>query len=422
MSVHTHEIPRRVVITGMGVIAPNGQDLGTFWRSVREGISAAGPISRFNTSALPSKIGCEIKDFDPSRYMDGRKSRRFELSIQYAIAASVLAARDSAIDFARIDPERVGVVEGGTVSAMESNLKGQIIYLEKGYKAVSPFVILNSYFGGGSGEIAIELGIKGHAVSYSSSSATGNDVMGYAFNLIRQDEVDIMLAGGSEAPLLEPLWGGFCQTGVMTCRNDRPREAMRPFDRTRDGFLLGEGAAFVVLEELAHALARGASIYAEVVGHGRSCEAYHSVAPHPDGVGLCRAMEKALRQARLHSLEIDYINAHGTATETNDVVETKAIKTVFGEHAHQIGVSSTKPVTGHLLGAAGALETVIVALAIKNQEMPPTLNLKEPEVGCDLDYVPNKGRRFPIRAAMNLNVGFGGKNSCLILRQFPGRQ
>jgi len=422
MILNGNEMQRRVVITGMGVIAPNGQDLDAFWQTVRDGVSAAGPITRFDTAKMPNKVGCEIRDFDGSRYMDAKKSRRLDLSIQYEVAASVLAARDAGIEFADLDADRVGVVEGTSVSGLESTFRNHRNFLDRGYRAISPFTMINGYFGAGSGEIALELGIRGQALSYSTGSASGNDVMGYALRTIQLDEADLMIAGGTEAPLLEPFWGVFCQTKVMTRRNDQPKEAMRPFDRTRDGFLLGEGAAFVVLEELSHALARGAKVYAEVAGHGRSCEAFDSVAPHPEGVGMCRAMQKALKHARMHSSEIDYINVHGTATGSNDVVETKAIKAVLGEHAKRVAVSSTKPVTGHLLGAAGALETVICALAIQHQAIPPTLNLNEPEADCDLDYVPNRCRPFPLRNVMNLSTGFGGKNSCLVLRRLMSRE
>ncbi|HTE88267.1 MAG TPA: beta-ketoacyl-[acyl-carrier-protein] synthase family protein, partial [Terriglobales bacterium] len=295
---------------------------------------------------------------------------------------------------------------------------GQSAYLARGYRSMSPFTLINAYCGGGSGEIALELGIKGHAISYSSSSASGSDAIGYATSMIEQDEVDVMVAGGVEAPLLAPLWGAFCLTKVVTSRNETPQEAMRPFDRHRDGFLLGEGAAFVVLEELSYALGRGARIYAEVAGHGRSCEAYHSVSPHPDGIGLHRAMEKALRRAKLHASEVDYINAHGTATEANDRVETRAIRRLFGEHASRLAVSSTKPVTGHLLAAAGALETVVCVLTLTHKKIPLTLNFKEPADECDLDYVGGESRAYPVRVAMNISSGFGGKNSCLILKEY----
>jgi 3-oxoacyl-[acyl-carrier-protein] synthase II len=237
--------------------------------------------------------------------------------------------------------------------------------------------------------------------------------------MIRHEDVNVMVAGGAEAPIVPHIWGGLCLSRVMTRRNSTPLESMRPFDRSRDGMLLGEGAAYLVLEELSYALSRGARIYAEILGHGRSCEAYHPVAPHPEGIGYHRAMQKALRDARISPDSVDYINAHGTATDANDVVETKAIKRVFGAHASRVAISSTKPVTGHLLGATGALETVVCALAVYHQEIPLTLNLHEPDPECDLDYVPDRSRPYPIRAAMNLSSGFGGKNSCLILSRYP---
>jgi len=409
---------RRVVITGMGVIAPNGCSLTEFWRTIRDGISAAGPVTRFDTSKVPNKIACEIKDFDASRYMEFKKARRFDRSIQYGLAAAVQAVEDAAIDFGASDPDRVGIVEATSVSGMESTLTAHLAFLSKGYRGMSPFTFLNAYCGGGSGETAIELGIKGHAITYCSGSCSGNDAIGYALQMIQSDDVDVMVAGGTEAPLLEGFWSGFCVTDVMTRHNETPKEAMRPFDKTRDGFLLGEGASYLVLEELAYALERGARIYAEVIAHGRSCEAYHSLLPHPDGLGLSKAMWKALRGACLHPTEVDYVNAHGTATESNDLVETRAIKSVFGERAKRVAISSTKPITGHLLGAAGAVETVVCALAIKNREIPATINLTEPAEGCDLDYVPNSLRPFPVRVAMNLSTGFGGKNSCLILKEY----
>jgi 3-oxoacyl-[acyl-carrier-protein] synthase II len=411
---------RRVVITGMGVISACGQNLDKFWDRIVRGDSAATQVTRFETSKVPYKIAAELQDFKLGDYMEAKKGRRFDLSVQYAVAASSLAAKDASVNFEQFDPDRVGIVEGTSVSGMEASFKGQTAFETKGYRSMSPFTLINAYSGGGSGEVALELGIKGHALTYSSGSASGNDVIGYALKMIRDDEVDVMVAGGTEAPLLAPLWGAFCLTRVMTSRNDAPKTSMRPFDKQRDGFLLGEGAAFLVMEELAHALGRGARIYAEVLGHGRSVEAYHSVAPHPEGIGMYRAIEKALRDASIHATDVDYINVHGTATETNDLVETKAIKRLFQEHARRLAVSSTKPVTGHLLAAAGALETVVCALAAHRQIIPMTANLSDPAEGCDLDYVMGRSRPYPPRVVLNTSVGFGGKNSCLVLRRFQG--
>jgi 3-oxoacyl-[acyl-carrier-protein] synthase II len=410
---------RRVVVTGMGVVAANGCDLDTFWDTVRRGVSSGAPLTRFDPGEMPGRIAAEVKEFDGRQYLPAKSAKRLDLSTQYGITAARRAVEDSGLNLDGIDPDRIGVVEGISLGGTETTLRGQVALMERNYKAINAYSLINGYTGSGSGEIALALRLKGHAVTLCSSSASGNDAIGYALNMIRQDDTDVMITGGNEAPLLPALWAVFCVTRVMTFDNDHPQEAMRPFDRRRTGFLLGEGAGYLVLEELTHALARGARIYAEVLGHGRSCEAFHSVAQQPDGSGLRRAMEKALRQARLRASEIDYINAHGTATENNDLVETRAIKALFGPHAQRVAVSSTKPVTGHLMGAAGAVETVICALALHHQEIPPTPNLVEPEVGCDLDYVRGQSRPYPLRRVMNLNIGFGGKNSCLVLGAAP---
>jgi 3-oxoacyl-[acyl-carrier-protein] synthase II len=409
---------RRVVITGMGLIAPNGNTLPAFWNSIRNGISAGNRMTRFDPGAAPTLIAAQVEHFEPADYMDAKLARRLDASHRYGVAAARLAQQDAGIDFSTVDADRVGVVEGTTASSNETASKGDEGYLRKGYKGVGPWALFNGYQGAGAGEIAKELGIQGHSITLSSSSASGNDALGYALGMIRNEEVDVMVAGGSEAPIVPHIWGALCLAKVLSRRNDTPQQAMRPFDESRDGILLGEGAAYLVLEELSYALSRGARIYAEILGHGRSCEAYHPVAPHPDGIGLHRAMQKAVREAQIDISEIDYINAHGTATDANDVVETKAIKRIFGPHAHRVGVSSTKPVTGHLMGAAGALETIVCALAVHHQEMPLTLNHRERAEECDLDYIPGQSRPYPVRAAMNLSSGFGGKNSCLILRRY----
>ena len=414
--------PRRVVITGMGVIAPNGRDLDTFWNSLSKGISGADYVTRFDTSKLPNKFAAEVKGFNASDYMGAKRAKRCDLVTQYSIAAARLAVDDSGLDMSGCDPDRIGIVEGTTVSGMESMFRGQQTYLRGGYRALSPFTVINAYCGEGSSNIALEVGIKGHALTYCSGCASGNDAVGYALMMIRQDETDIMLAGATDDTMAEPMYGGFCLLKIMSRSQDDPRTAMRPFDRTRDGFVLGEGAAFLVLEELSHALSRGANIYAEVLSHGRSCEAYHGTDTHPEGIGFCRSMEKAMKKARLHPSDIQYINAHGTATPSNDPIETKAIKAILKDHAYMVAISSTKPITGHMMGAAGASETVVCALAIKRQEIPATINLTDRAEGCDLDYVPNVSRPYPLRVAANLSAGFGGKNSCLLLGKYPADQ
>jgi 3-oxoacyl-[acyl-carrier-protein] synthase II len=410
---------RRVVITGLGVIAPNGNTIAEFWSSIREGRSAAAPLTRFPANDAPVKIACEVKRFAPEDYMEPKVARRLDRSIQYAIAAAQNALKDSALKIESLAPDRVGVVEGTTVSNNETAARADEAWKRRGYKGISLFAMINGYSGGGSGEIAIELGIRGHAITLSSGSASGNDVMGYALSMVQNDEADVMIAGGAEAPILPQIWGTFCQGKVMTRFAGEPREAMKPFDVTRSGFVLGEGAGFVVMEELSHAVARGARIYAEIVSHGRACEAYHPVAPEPGGLGVFQAMQRALSRGRIESPEVDYINAHGTATEANDVVETRALKKLFGPYAKRMGVSSTKPVTGHLMAAAGAIETVVTALAVHHQIIPPTANLRVPDPECDLDYVVGGARPYPIRVALNLSSGFGGKNACLALRRWP---
>ncbi len=410
---------RRVVITGMGVIAPSGKDIKTFWANVRDGISAAAPVSRFDASRLPVKIAAEVKDFDITKFINSRKPGRFDLTIQYGVAAATLAVTDSGLDLQSVEPDRVGVVEGTTISGAGSIIKARDSYVanDSNYRSLHPYNVIAGYCGEGSSTISLHLGIHGHAVTYCSGCASGNDAIGYALRMIQCDDVDVAVAGGSEETM-EMLHVGFCRVRAMTEQSGEPGQAMKPFDRRRDGFVLGEGAAFFVLEELSHALGRGARIYAEVAGHGRSCEAYHATDPHPDGVGYSRAMEKALRHARINPSEVDYINAHGSATPQNDPIETHAIKTVFREHARRVSISATKPITGHLMGASGTLETMICALAIWHQEIPPTINLDEPDPGCDLDYVPGTARSFPVRVGLNLNAGFGGRYACLALRRY----
>ena len=409
---------RRIVITGMGVITAPAQRLDKFWDCIRHGISGGKLMTRFPAGASPTLIAAQIDDFSAADYMDAKLARRMDYSHRYSVAAARLAQQDAGIDFHKVDADRVGIVEGSSMSGNEGAVKAEEGFHRKGYKGVGPFALLNGYSGAGAGEVAKELGIHGHAITLSSSSASGNDAIGYALSMIRHEEVDVMVAGGAEAPIVPHTWGGLCLNQVMSRRNEAPQAAMRPFDKNRDGILLGEGAAYLVLEELSYALSRGARIYAEILGHGRSCEAYHPVAPHPEGLGYFRAIQKAIRNAQVDPGDVDYINAHGTATDANDIVETRAIKRFFGSHAHKLAVSSTKPVTGHLLGAAGALETVVCALALYHQEIPLTLNHEEPGEGCDLDYVRGRSRPYPIRVALNLSSGFGGKNACLALRRY----
>lgn len=399
----------------MGVISPVGNDLGTFWRRVAGGESAAGPLTRFDASGMPTRIAAEVHGFQPKEHTDTLSARRLDLGQLYAIAASRLAVADAGLDLARLDPERVGVVEGSSVGGIEACVNMHLSFAQRGYRGIPPSGMNNGHHGAGSGEVARQLGIQGYAITVGTSSASGGDAIGHALRTIQSGEVDVALAGAAEAPLFHVVWASLCLNRVMTRRNEVPSRAMRPFDRDHDGMLLGEGAAFLALEERSSAISRGARIYAELLGYGRSAEAYHPTLPHPEGRGAARAIGKALSDAGIEPGQVDYVNAHGTATAANDLVETLAIKQVWGERAKQLAVSSTKPVTGHLLGGAGALEAVVCALALHHQEVPPTLNCEVAAEGCDLDYVPGAARRMPVRAAVNMSSGFGGKNACIVL-------
>lgn len=406
---------RRAVITGLGVLAPNGCDLATFWESLVQGRSAAGLVSQFDPGDSDFCVAAEIKDDRWRKLINPKYERRYDKTIKFGVAAAKLAIADSGLDLFDMEPDRKGVVEGTTVSGLHTVFDTHQKILKDGVSVVRPFSVVNGYCGEGSSVLALELGLHGHAVTYCSGCCSSNDAIGYAANMIQMDDADVMIAGGADANLSLPIWAGFSALRVMANNSDCPSKSMRPFDRQRDGFVLGEGAAYLVIEELSHALGRNARIYAEVLGHGRSCEAYHLVDLHPEGVGAGRAMDKALRRSGVSPGEVDYINAHGTATTSNDPVETRAIKRLLGDAATRVAVSSTKPVTGHLMGAAGALETAVCALAIHHQVIPPTINLTDPDPECDLDYVAGEARPYPLDVTLNLSAGFGGKNSCLVL-------
>ena len=414
--------PRRIVITGLGPISPNGLGVDAFWSSVRAGdTSAAGVVTRFDSSEMPSRLACEIRGFEPALYLrDAKKAGRMDRSVQYAVAAGRLALADAGLRPEDLDPDRVGVVEGTSVSGLDNTLREHRGFVSRGYSSIRPTQLVGAFAGGGSSEIALDMQFFGQATTITTACSAGNDALGYAARAIRDDVADVMLAGATEAPIIDGYYSIFASLGVMSRRNDAPGRAMRPFDRDRDGFVIGEGATFLVLEELSHALARGARIYAEWGGHGQATEAHHPVALHPEGRGTLRAVERALFNAAMAPDQIDYLNAHGSATGTNDSVETAVFKKVFGRHARRLAVNSTKPVTGHQMGATAAVEVAICALTLFHQVIPPTANLENPAEGCDLDYVVGSARPFPVRAAMNVNAGFGGKNSALILTHYRG--
>lgn len=412
---HRSGSARRVVVTGLGVISPNGNCIEDFWTNISAGRSGAAPVSKFDVSRLPVKYAAEVTGFNLADFAK-TKENRLDLTIQFGLAASVQAIRNARLDLSTMDAHRVGIVEGTTISGSESVLKTQRTFLDTGdYRRLHPFNVVAGYCGEGSSAISQHLKIHGAAITYCSGCSSGSDAIGHAAQLIRSDEFDVMLAGGSEE-MQEMLFVGFCKLRSMSERQGNPSEAMRPFDRNRDGFLLGEGSAFLVLEERCHALERGATILAELVGHGRTSEAYHPTAPHPDGLGYRTAMTNAMADAGMHPTEVEHINAHGSATKLNDPIETKAIRGVFGKHARALSVVATKPLTGHLMGAAGAIEALITVLTIHRQHIPATINLQIPDDGCDLDYVTSP-RPYPVRTALSVNAGFGGRYSCLAFRE-----
>ena len=417
MRLHT----RRIVVTGIGVIAPCGLTLESFWDSVVKGKPSAAPITRFPTAQMPCRIASEVKGFTATNYIAATKARRFDPAVLYAVAAAKNAVADAHIDLNSIESDRIGVVEGTSVCGLSNTLEAHEHFMKKGYRGVLPTRTVNAYAGGASSEIAIELNISGQATTIATACSSGNDALAYAASGIKEGLVDVMIAGADEAPIVATYFSLFMNSGVLSSRNHEPSKAMRPFDRDHDGFVLGEGACFFILEELTHAVRRGARIYCEWIGHGQSCDAFSSVATHPDGKGMARAIENAIFSANIPVDAIDYVNCHGSATETNEQIETAVYKRTLGSRASRVAISATKPVTGHLMGATAAVEAAICALSIYNNVIPPTANLDHPGEGCDLDYVPRDARAMPIRNALNVNLGFGGKSSALILAKYEGK-
>lgn len=409
---------RRVVITGIGLVSPLGVGREKNWKHLLSGKNGIGHISKFDTSGFSSKIAGEVKDFDPLDFIERKQARKMDPFIQYAVAAAHLAVEDSSVKLALLEGDRTGVYVGSGIGGIGSIEKNHKILLDKGPTRVSPFFLIATIINEASGQISIKYRTTGPNLANATACSTSTHSVGDSFRIIARGEADIMLAGGAEAPVTPLGVAGFCSMRALSVRNDEPHKASRPFDADRDGFVISEGAAVLVLEELGKALKREANIYAEIVGYGTSGDAYHASAPSPDGSGACHAMKGALEDAGIDQTEIEYINAHGTSTPWNDKIETLAIKKVFGKKAYKIGVNSTKSMTGHLLGAAGALETGITALCLKNQIMPPTINYEKPDPECDLDYVPNKARPSEINYALSNSFGFGGTNGSLLLKRF----
>ena len=409
---------RRVVVTGVGAVTPVGNTAEEFWAALIQGKSGIGPVTRFDASSLPTRIAGELKGFDPLRYIDKKDDRKLDPFLKYAIACAAMAVEDAGLNVERVDRTRFGVLVGSGIGGITTLLETHKVLLEKGPDRVSPFFIPMLIINMASGLISMRFGARGPNSSVVTACATGNHAIGDAMRIIQRNDADVMIAGGSEAIILPLTFAGFCQMKAMSTRNDDPGRASRPFDATRDGFVCGEGGGLLVLESLDHALARDARIYAEVVGYGMTGDAHHMTAPDPDADGAARAMSLALRDAGVEPTSVGYINAHGTSTLYNDKSETMAIKRVFGDHARKLAVSSTKSMTGHLLGAAGGIEAIATAFAIHHGILPPTINYETPDPDCDLDYVPNQARKQDVEIALSNAFGFGGTNATLVLRKY----
>ncbi|NWF92060.1 MAG: beta-ketoacyl-ACP synthase II [Syntrophaceae bacterium] len=411
---------RRVVVTGVGLVIPNGIGTETAWKNICEGRSAIGPLTRFDPNGHETKIAAEVRGFNPEAYIEKREIKKMDLFIQYALAATKEAIEDARLRITPENCERIGVIVGTGLGGLPTIEKYHQILLEKGPGRITPFFIPMLIANLASGQIAIQFGAKGPNTCLVTACATGAHCIGDAFRAIVYGDAEVIIAGGTEANITPLTIAGFNAMKALSTRNDQPEKASRPFEKNRDGFVIAEGAGIVIMEELGFALKRGADIYGEVIGYGYTGDAYHITAPPPEGEGAARCMRMALQDAGLRPEEIDYINAHGTSTPLNDLTETQAIKSVFGEHARKVAISSTKSMTGHLLGAAGSTEAIFTLLAIRDGVIPPTINYEVPDPECDLDYVPNVARRQPVTVGMSNAFGFGGTNATLIFRKFSG--
>jgi 3-oxoacyl-[acyl-carrier-protein] synthase II len=410
---------RRVVVTGIGAITPVGNDVATTWRALLDGKSGAGPITKFDPATFPVRFAAEVKQFDPLQYMDRKEAKRADLYTQYAVACAVQAMNDAGLgDGNGYDPDQTGVIMGSGIGGLKSFEEQHDIYRERGASKISPFFIPMFIADIAAGIVSMRFNAKGPNYATVSACATSAHAIGDAFRAIQYGDADVMLAGGSEATVTPMAIGGFANMKALSERNESPETASRPFDQTRDGFVMGEGGGVVILEEYEHAKKRGARIYAEIVGYGATGDAYHLTAPAPEGEGAQRAMKRAMKDAGLGVADIQYINAHGTSTPANDFNETKAIKAVFGEHAAKINVSSTKSATGHMLGAAGVVECIFSTLAIVNNVVPPTINYETPDPELDLNYTPNRAQERPLTAALSNSFGFGGHNVSIAVKRF----
>jgi 3-oxoacyl-[acyl-carrier-protein] synthase II len=415
-------VKKRVVITGMGIVSPLGIGLEKNWGALCEGRSGVGPITRFDTSEYPAKIAGEVKGFNPEDYVEDKKEiKKMDMFIHYALAAGTMALQDAQLIIDESNADRVGVMVGSGMGGLSSIEKYHKVLLAEGPKKITPFFIPMLIVNLAPGQISIYFGARGPNSSVVTACATGNHSIGEAFKIILRGDADAMIAGGAEAVITPLAIAGFSSMRALSTRNSEPERASRPFEKDRDGFVMAEGAGVLLLEDLQHALKRGAKIYAEIIGYGCNADAYHISAPSPNGIGAARCMEIALRDAGISYDEVDYINAHGTSTPLNDLSETMAMKTVFKDHAKKVAVSSTKSMTGHLLGAAGGVEAIYSILTIQHGVIPPTINYETPDPDCDLDYVPNTARESKVKIVMSNSFGFGGTNATLIFKEFMGR-
>ena len=408
---------RRVVVTGLGMVSPVGNDVATAWKNVVAGVSGIGPITHFDAGAFPTRIAGEVKNFDPAQFIPPKDIKKMDTFIHYGIAAGAEALKDSGIEITEANATRIGIAVGAGIGGIASIERTAIAYHEGGPRKISPFFVPGSIINMVSGNLAIMHGIKGPNIACVTACTTATHNIGLAMRLIQYGDADAMLTGGAEFSVTPTAIGGFCSARAMSSRNDDPTRASRPWDKDRDGFVLSDGSGIVMLEEYEHAKARGAKIYAELVGFGMSDDAFHITAPSEGGEGAARCMENALKDAGVNPAEVQYVNAHGTSTPLGDLGEVHAAKRVFGDHAYKVAISSTKSVTGHLLGAAGGVEAIFTLLAMRDGVLPPTINLDEPGEGCDLDFVPNTARDAKLDVAISNSFGFGGTNGTLVFKR-----
>ena len=409
---------KRVVVTGLGAITPIGMGKQEFWQALLEGKSGVARITRFDPTDYTTQIAGEVKNFDATQYIDKKEAKRMDRFTQFAIAAAKMALEDSGLDLTTENLQRIGTVVGTGIGGIDTLNDQYKVLFDKGPNRISPFFVPMMIANMAAGQVSINMGLQGPCSCVITACATGTNSIGDAFKIIQRGDADVMFAGGTEAAVSPAAMAGFCSMKALSTRNDEPEKASRPFDKGRDGFVMGEGAGIVVLESLEHAVARGATIYAEISGYGTNADAYHITAPAPEGVQAAKCMELAVKDAGIQTTDVDYINAHGTSTPLNDKNETLAIKALFGDHAAKLAISSIKSMTGHLLGASGGIEFIATVLTVANDMIPPTINYETPDPELDLDYVPNTARKQAVNVALSNSFGFGGHNATLLVKKF----